>query len=157
MQGTTIPDTYKDYTRISSTETYKCKRAQSACDNTEGNAAPSRLLSSVLSFDIKYGCFYCTNNAQSNSKLPKGRQNKSSDVATIEYLCNILEKCDERNDAWSNDVKLRIQNVGDLVAAEAKYHHRCSQLFALGRQLGSDDCQGQTGRSVNSQKVLAFE
>ena len=147
----------KDYTRISSIETYKRKRAQSACDNTEGNAAPSRLWSSVLSFDIKYDCFYCTNNAQSNSKLPKGRQNKSSDVATIEYLCNVLEKCDERNDAWSNGVRLRIQNVGDLVAAEAKYHRRCGQLFALGRQLGSDDCQGQTGRLMNSQKALAFE
>ena len=147
----------KDYTRVSSIETYKRKRAQSACDNTEGNAGPSRLRSSVLSFDIKYDCFYCTNNAQNNSKLPKGRQNKSSDVATIEYLCNVLERCDELNDAWSNDVKLRIQNVGDLVAAEAKYHRTCGQLFALGRQLGSDDCQGQTGRPMNSQKALAFE
>ena len=125
----------KDNTIISSIETYKRKRAQSACDNTEGNAAPSRLRSSVLSFDIKYDCFYCTNNAQSNSKLPKGRQNKSSDVATIEYLCNVLEKCDERNDAWSNEVKLHIQNVGDSVAAEAKYHLKCGQLFTLGRQL----------------------
>ena len=37
------------------------------------------------------------------------------DVAIVEYLCIVLEKCDERNDAWINDVKLRIQNVGDLL------------------------------------------
>ena len=59
----------KDYTKIKRIETYKRKRAQSACGNTEGHADPRRLRSSMLSFDIKYDCFYCTNNAQSNIML----------------------------------------------------------------------------------------
>ncbi|KAL8607718.1 hypothetical protein ACOMHN_039391 [Nucella lapillus] len=37
----------------------------------------------------------------------------------------ILHKADERNDEWGESVKLRVHCLGDLIAAEAVYHHDC--------------------------------
>ena len=42
----------------------------------------------------------------------------------------ILETCDDRNDDWGNQVRLRVQAaVSDLHAADAQYHRDCLQTF----------------------------
>lgn len=42
----------------------------------------------------------------------------------------ILDKCDERNDKWASDVRLRVSGaVSDLHAANARYHKDCRSIF----------------------------
>ena len=122
----------KDYTWASSIDTFKRKR-----DCTTSipilDSVSCKLHSTIPSYDIKSECFYCAETILDYRKLPRERQNIPSEVATLEYLQRVLHRCDEHADDWGTKVKLRIQNVNDLVAAEAKYHRKCSQLFALGR------------------------
>lgn len=48
----------------------------------------------------------------------------------------ILDTCDQRNDQWGDQVRLRIQaTVSDLHAADAKYHRDCLQTFKSLRHL----------------------
>ena len=145
----------KDYTRASSIETFKRK-----CDATTSipisDSVSCKLRSTIPSFDIKSECFYCAETILDYRNLPRERQNIPSEVATIEYLQRVLHRCDERADDWGTKVKLRIQNVNDLVAAEAKYHRKCSQLFALGRTQDIDP-EKHTGRPVDQMKAGAFE
>lgn len=49
----------------------------------------------------------------------------------------ILETCNQRNDDWSDQVRLRIQGaVSDLHAADAMYHRDCLQTFKSPRNIG---------------------
>ena len=145
----------KDYTQASDIETFKRK-----CDGTTSipisDSVSCKLRSTIPSFDIKSECFYCAETILDYRELPRERQNIPSEVATIEYLQRVLHSCDERADDWGTKVKLRIQNVNDFVAAEAKYHRKCSQLFALGRTQDIDP-EKHTRRPVYETKAGAFE
>ena len=42
----------------------------------------------------------------------------------------ILQRCEERNDEWGNEVYLRIQGaLSDLHVADAQYHRDCLEKF----------------------------
>lgn len=41
----------------------------------------------------------------------------------------ILSKCDERQDDWAEVVKLRVNGIMDLPAADAQYHSKCYNAF----------------------------
>ena len=145
----------KDYTWASSIETFKRKR-DGTISIPISDSVSCKLRSTIPSFDIKSECFYCAETILDYRKLPREHQNIPSEVATIEYLQWVLHRCDERADDWGTKVKLRIQNVNDLVAAEAKYHRKCSQLFALGRTQDIHP-EKHTGRPVDQMKADAFE
>lgn len=66
----------------------------------------------------------------------------------MKLIHSVKEKCIQQNDDWGAMVQLRIENCGDLVAAEANYHHDCQVQFhtkktldggAKGRPSGSYD------------------
>ena len=42
--------------------------------------------------------------------------------------------CNERNESWSNEVRIRLNDCIDLVAAEAIYHKACHRKFALNKK-----------------------
>ena len=58
-----------------------------------------------------------------------------------------------RGDSWGEAVYVRIQNVGDLVATEAKYHH-CSQIRCHQSVKLEKKNIGQPAGSVDSAKHL---
>ena len=77
-------------------------------------------------------------------------------MTTIKYPQGVLHRCDERADDWGTKTKLRNRNVNDLVAAKAKYHRKCSQLYSLGRTQDFDP-EKHIGRPVDQMKAGAFE
>ena len=48
---------------------------------------------------------------------------------TLQLRNSILIQCDNRNHQWSKDVKGRLQDCIDFVAAEAVYHKKCCTRF----------------------------
>ena len=58
-----------------------------------------------------------------------------------------------------NDVHVRIQNIGDTVAAEVKYHHACQISFHKGWESLQDPMKRHKGRpkgSVDQEKNEDF-
>ena len=54
----------------------------------------------------------------------------------VDPKVDILEKCNERGDKWSEEVKLRIHgSVSDLHAADARYHVDCKGKFMSPRNV----------------------
>lgn len=50
----------------------------------------------------------------------------------------ILHKCDERNDKWASEVRLRVAGaVSDLHAADARYHVDCRTRFTSQRSVSA--------------------
>ena len=47
------------------------------------------------------------------------------EVATIPCSQKIAENAQHRGNEWGDTVLMRVTNVVDLVAAEAKYYHSC--------------------------------
>ena len=67
-----------------------------------------------------------------------GNKRKSFDVVTvrtIELKNTILAVCQERNDAWANNVQARILSAHDLHAADAIYHKICDVNFRTMKQI----------------------
>ncbi|MES9880176.1 MAG: hypothetical protein ABW185_04765 [Sedimenticola sp.] len=74
-------------------------------------------------------------------------------------MLSVEKKCKERSDTWSNEVHVRIQNIGDAVAAEVKYHHDCQTNFYVRRDPPMNPVKTHKGRprgSVDSVKNDAF-
>ena len=56
-------------------------------------------------------------------------------VRTIELIEKILAVCHQRGDSWAVTVQARILPVHDLHAADAVYHHICSNNFRTKKQI----------------------
>ena len=91
---------------------------------------------------------------QTMLKSPTVRREPIHDAATKELLSSVAAKAMQRKDSWGDAVHFRIQNTGDLVAAEAKYHHSCQIRFLKGRYL---EGKGRRSGSVDTKKIDAFE
>ena len=77
------------------------------------------------------------------------------DAATKELLSSVASVAMKRGDSWGETVYVRIQNVGDLVAAEAKYHHSCQIRFHQSLDMEKKN-KGRPAGSVDSAKHLAL-
>ena len=103
-------------------------------------------------FDIKTDCLYCGKEVKKHHKLKQAQKADQHSSKTIPSLKSIESKIEERDDDWANTVRIRVQNIGDLVAAEAVYHGKCYSRFHSGRSLetvGYDQC----GRSKDEKKA----
>ena len=111
----------------------------------------------MSAFDIRKDCLYCGKPVDKTTKLPKHRRSQYSDAETKELLSSVTTKALERNDSWGKAVHVRIQNVGDLVAAEATYHHPCQSDFHTGRPApGDKNPRGRPSGSDDMKKREAF-
>ena len=111
------------------------------------------LRSSVPTFNIKDDCIFCSEAIAGDAKTPSKRRKVVSNVETIEFQETILNKATDRQDDWGNVVGVRIQNAFDLVAAEAKYHRNCAQIFLRNR----DEKVKNTGRPTDKVLEEAFK
>lgn len=83
-------------------------------------------------FSYKKDCLYC-----GQSVISKGKTRKCdvSPVRTLEPT--VLNICIQRNDCLSDTVRARIEQVHDLLVADALYHQTClcSSNFRTGKDI----------------------
>ena len=113
--------------------------------------------SQVSSFDIKTHCLYCGECLDYDKllKKPKDKRDSVHDAVTKELLLSVASVAVERGDSWGETVYVRIQNVGDLVAAEAKYHNSCQIRFHQSLDLEKKNKGRPTG-SLDRAKQMDF-
>ena len=100
-------------------------------------------------FNWKLNCFFC---AKIDSRHV-GRENIIA-ARTLQLRNSILIQCDNRNDQWSEDVKGRLQDCIDFVAAEAVYHKKCYSRFM---NIACSITASSSGRPVNSGAAEIFD
>ena len=71
-------------------------------------------------FSWKTHCFYCGSPCVPDSKHPKRK--KIGNGCTLSFKQSVLKTCNERNDKWAEEVRMRVLNCHGLVASEAHYH-----------------------------------
>ncbi len=85
-----------------------------------------------MPFQINSDCFVCSQPAISQAKR---KSPEVIGVRTIELIEKILAVCLQRGDSWAVNVQARILPVHDLHAADAVYHHICSNNFRTKKQI----------------------
>ena len=82
------------------------------------------LRSNFPDFDFKRKCFLCGENAdvQSEKKKEIGKRDVQV-VRSFRTEHTIQNATVTRSDEWGTDVARRMSTIGDLIAAEARYHH----------------------------------
>jgi len=83
-------------------------------------------------FNWKSNCFYCGQECITDRKNPNRKDFHFA--STFETRENILRKCyakleENPDDKFALDVKTRLEDCCDLIAAEARYHGSCSLKF----------------------------
>ncbi len=102
------------------------RRASSSEDSTP---AKRMKRSDDKQFNFKENCFYCEKLCSFDSKHPDRDpfiKVTTKDTAIHHYTMNI---CKSRQDSLSKSIEMRLLNVSDLVAAEARYHKICRSNF----------------------------
>lgn len=102
-------------------------------------------------FDITANCLNCGRELIADLKHP-GR-NIIHGAQTLKPMHSVRQKCGQRNADWGVTVQLRIENSGDLVAAE--YHHDCQVRFHAHKVL--DGAKGRPSGCYDGKKQAAFE
>ncbi|KAG0729000.1 hypothetical protein GWK47_031251 [Chionoecetes opilio] len=113
-------------------------------DEEEADAAPRKRArrSEQLKFNFFEHCIFCGEDCQvkKDPKYPPkwkpaylcrqvNRPEKKMSLKT-----EILAKCDERNDDWAAQVRIRVSGaISDLHAADARYHVACRTNFMSSR------------------------
>lgn len=103
---------------------------------------PKKLRSGDIPFDFNRHCFLCPNITECilpdeyDARIPKRRRRPAYSVRRVkekngtEYKKKLLELCDKRGDKLGSLVRDRILSaVGDLHAADARYHGDCEKNF----------------------------
>ena len=93
---------------------------------TDDPVQVKRLRSSLPDFSWKTCCFFCRENAKIDPRHP----NKNLRAAqTLTFRNSVMQQCDIRKDPWADEVRGRLLDCIDLVAAEGIYHRNCCSLF----------------------------
>ena len=77
-------------------------------------------------------CFFCGQPAINQAKRKSPEVNS---VRTIELKEKILALCRQRGDSWGATVQARLLPVHVLHAADAVYHHICSNNFPTNKHI----------------------
>ena len=115
------------------------------------NVSSSTRSTAKSSFDFKHNCFYCTKDCVYDEKHPD--RNMFENVRTTNSaIFNLTrEICKQRNDKFSKTIEMRLLNVSDLVAPEAKYHKWCRSNFE-----NLPPTHSTPGRPTSQMKMDAF-
>lgn len=95
-----------------------------------------RIIRSQLSaFEYSKQCLFCGLICEEKDSKNPNRWNPVKKCQTLDrsglpsFKDVILSKCDERQDDWAEVVKLRVNGIMDLPAADAQYHSKCYNAF----------------------------
>ena len=97
-------------------------------------------------FDCTVHCFLCRKSIDFYNK------HSYSEVMTLQLRESLIERGNERNNEWEEDIVCRLESCNDLVAEEAKYHINCMTKFRL-----KDATEKSRGRTEDMQMVKDFE
>ena len=86
-----------------------------------------RLRSSIKVCDLKSQCLFCGKKAPTDKK--DAERNLIDIVTFVDVHINVLKKCRKRNDAWGDEVYVRLSCSNDLVADKGRYRKTCLQRF----------------------------
>ena len=95
--------------------------------NTGG---PAKIIRSQLpSFAWNTNCFFCRSPCEKDAKNP-GRA-VFGEVRDETLKETVLQHCNDRDDMWGDEVRLRLLNCHNLVIKGARYHQKCRDSFML--------------------------
>ena len=115
-----------------------------------------KLRSASGEFNWKENCFFCESPVIFDDRHPD-RNKDSRVVRTIPLRDDMLSKCRNRLDSWAKQVKGRLENCIDLVAAEAIYHKSCHAQFCSSKNLTSpSEKRKSLGRPQKHSMLSAF-
>lgn len=89
----------------------------------------SRIFEKIRRLTLNHTVFFCGLNAEVNKKVPIKYRDPVHTVETIELKNKVLSECGKKLDSISNAIHTRLCNIGDLVAAEGRYHDSCYKSF----------------------------
>ena len=90
------------------------------------------------------------------TKYPTTSCERKYEAETIEHVHSVADRARVRTDEWAKRVFIRIQNVGDLPAAEAKYHHSCQIWINAGKEKKTDESIGRPANKYDKVKPKAL-
>ena len=93
--------------------------------------------SDVTKFSWKTHRFYWGCPCIPDPKHPERK--KIGDVCTLLFKQSVLKTCDQRNDKWAEEVRMRVLDCHDLVALEARYHITCIERFSRNKDQKSSN------------------
>lgn len=121
----------KMYTRKSSI--VAAKRQSETEEGSTSTISPphTRARLSEPDFNFKRYCLFCGDEANEEAEKKKAQnvRRKIYNVSTLEFKDSILKVARTRSDDIAKAVIARIEYEYDLVAAEAKYHNNCYNIF----------------------------
>ena len=85
-----------------------------------------------MQFQLNSDCSFCGQPAINQAKR---KSSEVISVRTIEFKEKILAVCRQRGDSWGATVQARTLPAHDLHAADAVYHHICSNNFQTNKQI----------------------
>ena len=106
-------------------------------------------------FSFQTQCFYCAQTVKHNDP-------NVYNCRTLGLKQKVMDKCDSRNDDWSNEIKVRLSGIIDLHAADAVYHNQCNKNFMANKNIPSSyvtveqDAKKGKGRPVDPDQLQAF-
>ena len=87
----------------------------------------NQLRSQIPTFDFQVHCFYFVSEVKDDRYAQK--------CQTLSFQKVVLNQCDARKDAWSDEVRGHLSIINDLLAADAVYHVQCCTNFGMNRNL----------------------
>ena len=102
------------------------------CVSTLQSQSSHSLRSGKVPFSYNKQCLFCGTN-----DIYDGRKKEYIliPIRTYDFQEKVREICIKRDDDWAKRVKVRIDCVHDLHAADAVYHQACSVNFRTGKQV----------------------
>lgn len=97
----------RDYTRKSSI--LASRKIPKVSVISEDDSEPFILRSSVDSFDFKWHCFLCGEEAVTNEKTREEHEKEVREVQTFEIKDAVLNRCLQRKEDWGDFVHTRIE------------------------------------------------
>lgn len=124
----------KNYTRPDSIKAHVSQKLQLEASSSIQCDEQTTLRSSLPKFDFKTSCFFCTDLIddeviKKEKKKPIEKRRLCYAVRNLSLKEKVIDAAGKRKDQWADEVKLRLSNVSDLVAAEAIYHQDCFTKF----------------------------
>ena len=74
----------------------------------------------MTEFNWKTHCFYCGSPFVPDPKYPEYK--RIENVCILPFKQSSLKTCDEINDKWTEEVRMRVLDCHDFVASKARYH-----------------------------------
>ena len=131
------------------------RRAEKVNENT-AKKSKKTTRKSVSDFESKSNCFFCTQPCGDTEIDPKHPDR--ADVHRSEYKefrDVILRKCQQMDDDEARAVERRVLSSSDFVAAEARYHGKCRDLFNIkATKTNMASREGTSRTRVHQKKLL---